>query len=217
MDARWGCVQNDDDDDHSPLRGRPFIRFCVMMTDYNARKAAQVIAYFASKSPTKRLHIVNAVKLVYLADRESISRYGFPIIDEDRVSMPRGPVNSTTYRYINGECEDPEWSEILRDRSNHMLSLKPNAPIRDWDELSDADIECLNAVWDKFGSMDRWDLVEWTHQRKNVPEWEDPNGSSSLIPLQRIMTMLELEDADKQADLVDQHRRLERIFASLRK
>jgi uncharacterized phage-associated protein len=186
-------------------------------TDYNPRKAAQVIAYFAKKSPAGRLNIVKAVKLVYLSDRESIKRYGFPILDEDRFSMPLGPVNSTTYRYINGEKESPEWSAILRDRADHQISVHPRAPLNNWDELSEADIECLDAVWEKFGGMNQWQLVEWTHNRKNCPEWEDPNGSSYAIPLERIMTLLDVDEADEHAKLVDESRRLTRKIASLRK
>ena len=185
-------------------------------SDYNPRKAAQVIAYFASKTADLRLHLVKAVKLVYLADRESLKRFGFPILDEDRYSMPKGPVNSTTYRYINGEYEDSSWSGILEDRANHMIAVKPDSRTSDLDELSDADIECLEEVWTQFGAMSPWELVAWTHERKNVPEWEDPDGSSSLIPLERIMTMLKIEEADQQASLVDQHRKIDRIFASLR-
>ena len=64
---------------------------------YDPRKAAQTIAYFSIKNGGKPLHVVRAVKLVYLADRESTARSGFPIQDETRVSMRHGPVNSSTY------------------------------------------------------------------------------------------------------------------------
>ena len=185
---------------------------------FNARKAAQVIAYFASKSPNKRLHVVKAIKLVYLADRESIARYGFPILDEDRVSMPHGPVNSTTYSHVNGEydLEASGWSAFLRDRANHEVSIKPSVSVTDCDELSDADIECLEAVWLKFGGMNQWELRDWTHRRANVPEWENPHGSSKTIPLVRIMSALGVENADEQAEIADEQTHIDEIFRSLR-
>ncbi len=49
-----------------------------MAMGFNARKAAQVVAYLANKTPQKRLNIVKAMKLVYLADRDSFQHYGFP-------------------------------------------------------------------------------------------------------------------------------------------
>ena len=94
-----------------------------MVSGFNARKAAQVVAYLANKAPNGRLNILKAIKLVYLADRESLRQSGFPILDDDRFSMPHGPVNSTTLRLANGELEDASWSEIIADRSNHELSV----------------------------------------------------------------------------------------------
>lgn len=189
-----------------------------MPAGYNARKAAQVIAYLAAKSPNWRLHVVKAVKLVYLADRENISRTGFPILDEGRVSMPHGPVNSTTYSHLNGEfdLEDCGWSEFLRNRSDHQVSVKKSALESDWDELSDAEIDCLDEVWKRFGSMTEWELRDWTHKRQNVPEWEDPLGSSTTIPLERLMTVLKIDNPDEQAQLVEDCRRINSLFNSLR-
>lgn len=187
-----------------------------MKADFNARKAAQVVAYFALKNRTGRINVLKAVKLVYLADRTCLKTHGYPIIDDDRVSMPHGPVNSTTYRYMGGECEDSEWSNILRDRSNHEISVKPHGPINNWDELSDAEIACLDAVWEKFGHMDQWQLRDWTHEKKNLPEWEDTNNSSASIPLLRILYMLRVENAEEQALLIEDHRDIDKLFRSLR-
>jgi uncharacterized phage-associated protein len=188
-----------------------------MAKGFNSKKAAQVIAYLALKSPSHRLHVVKAVKLVYLADRMCLESYGFPIIDDDRVSMPHGPVNSTTYRYINGECESADWSSLLRDRSNHEVSLKSHAHVDDWDELSDAEIDILDTVWDRFGGMNQWQLRDWTHEKKNVPEWEDPNGSSMPIPMSRILRMLRVDAAEDQASLIEDHRNIDILFNSIRR
>ncbi len=187
-----------------------------MSTGFNAKKAAQVVAYFANQAASKRLNVVKAVKLVYLADRESISRFGFPILDDDRFSMPLGPVNSTTYRFINGELEHKEWSELLQDRENHELSVTTAGASSDLDELSDADIDCLAETWRRFGAMDQWALVDWTHNAKNIPEWEDPNGSSVLIPLQRIMSLLSMENATEHSAVVEDHKKMSRLLAALR-
>jgi hypothetical protein len=64
--------------------------------------------------------------------------------------------------------------------------------------------------------MNQWQLVDYTHDRKNVPEWEDPNGSSNPIPLERIMTLRGIENADEQAALVEDHRHIDGVFNSLR-
>lgn len=186
-----------------------------MISDFNPRKAAQVIAYLANKSPNARLYILKAIKLVYLADRESFRRSGFPILDEDRVSMPHGPVNSTTLNYINGDIEHADWSELIEDRANREISITEAGRACEWDELSNAEIECLDKVWDDFGHMDRFELRDWTHDPKNIPEWEDPNGSSMPIPVRRILQSLAVENPVAHSQVIDEHRHINKIIANL--
>jgi len=185
--------------------------------DYNARKAAQVIAYFAIKANAASLPVLKVVKLVYLADRESLARFGFPILEETHVSMPQGPVNSSTYSHINGEqdLESCGWSDFLQARANNEVAAVEGVTTEDLDELSDADIECLDSVWDQFGAMDRWQIRDWTHDRNNVPEWEDPHGSSQPIPLERTLNHLNVDNAEAQAKLINEHRQMDRLFAAL--
>jgi len=185
---------------------------------YNARKAAQTIAFFAMKNGALPLAVIKAVKLVYLADRESIRRFGFPIQDEARVSMPHGPVNSETYSMINGEYDPAAsgWADFVRDKEDHNLSLaRPDLTEDDLDELSDADIEVLNSVWDTFGNMGKWEIRDWTHVQANVPEWEDPGRSSLPIPLKRMMAHLNVPNVDEQAAAVRDFDRIDTLFRAL--
>lgn len=185
---------------------------------YNPRKAAQVIAYFVLKNSKRPLAVLKAMKLVYLSDRESLLKWGFPILDELRVSMPHGPVNSSTYEYING-TQDPApvgWSDFLTARANHEVGIAHrNLSATDLDELSTADLECLDTVWAKFGQMDRWQIRDWTHEKKNIPEWEDPHGSSTPIPLERILMALGKTDAVAQAEVVESFQNIGDVFADL--
>ncbi|MFP3544625.1 Panacea domain-containing protein [Rhizobium sp. SIMBA_035] len=186
---------------------------------YDPKKAAQLIASLIIKTGSNSINVLKAVKLVYLVDRESIRRYGFPVLDETRVSMPRGPVNSTTYSHINGEydLEECGWSAILQDRADHKIALADqNMTTDDLDELSDADLACVDAVWAEFGQMGKWDLVEWTHNPKNVPEWEDPDGGSTVIPLQRILHSVGVQDAEEFAAVSAELKSADRAFESAR-
>ena len=184
---------------------------------YNPVKAAQVIAYLACKAPGRTLDVLKAIKLVYLADRESIAKFGAPILDERRVSMPHGPVNSQTYSHVNGEYDLDAcgWSAFLEDRANHQLAVKSGIADDELEELSEADIQCLDTVWTKFGGMDKWQIRDWTHESDNIPEWEAPQGSSAPIPLERIMTMVGIEGAVAQAALVESHNKISRLLSQL--
>ncbi|SLN28460.1 hypothetical protein PSJ8397_01201 [Pseudooctadecabacter jejudonensis] len=163
--------------------------------------------------------MLKAIKLVYLADRESISRYGFPIQSETRVSMEHGPVNSTTYNYLKGEVRDHEkapWLEFLESVENNRVSLsRRDLSISDLDELSEADLTALEAIWDEFGSYQTWDLVDWTHDPKNLPEWEDPGKSSKVIPLRRIMQNVGVTNPQAHVDRLQDEKRMNALFDRL--
>ena len=165
---------------------------------YDPRKSAQTVAFFALKEGGS-INVLKVVKLVYLADRESLSRRGHPILDEARVSMPFGPVNSTTLNYLNGAYrDDGGWSDFLCDRANNAVGLaEENITLETLDELSEREINILESVWSKFGHMDRFDLADWTHDY--ISEWEDPNGSSRRIPLGRMMAAVGLERSVERA------------------
>lgn len=186
---------------------------------YEPRKAAQLIAYLILKAGTPALNVLKAIKLVYLVDRESIRRFGFPVLDERRCSMPHGPVNSTTYEFVSGMYDTDEcgWSDFLKDREDHKIALsRPDLKSDDLDELSDADLECADTVWNEFGHMDPWQLRDWTHDARNIPEWEDPHGGSTPIPLQRILNAVGVPNADEFAEIAESFRQIDRVFRKAR-
>lgn len=186
---------------------------------YEARKAAQLIAYLIQKSGGKSLDFLKSVKLVYLSDRESVARFGFPILDEPRYSLPHGPINSKTMDRMNGafndEAEAREWSEFLSDKARNEIGLSvENVSRDDLDELSDADIECADAVWAKFGHMSPWQLRQWTHD--HLPEWRDPNGGRRPITILGLMRGVGIEHAEEMARLNESFKDVDRSFEMAR-
>lgn len=182
---------------------------------YEPLKAAQLIAYLIQKSGENSLDFLKTVKLVYLCDRESIARHGFPILDEPRYSLPHGPINSKTMDRMNGafdsETEAIGWSRLLADRANHKIGLNISTLSRDdLDELSDADLACADEVWKKFGYMHAWQLRQWTHD--NLPEWRDPNGGRRPITLLGLMRAVGLEHAEDMSQLNETATRIDQAF-----
>lgn len=164
-------------------------RHMARLPGYSVRKAAQVAAFFAIKQGGG-INILKLAKLIYLADREFLSRYDHPILYDKLVSMPHGPVNSLTLNYVNGYIEDPEnWDEYVSDREGHGVGVsRPDLGEADLTELSKAEIGVLGEVWQRFGRMSPYQLRNYTHE--NCPEWEDPQGSSNPIPYERILKYL---------------------------
>ena len=181
---------------------------------YNPRKAAQVAAFFANKEG-ESIPVLKIAKLIYVADREHMRAYGHPLLDDRLVSMPHGPVNSITLNYINGcASEDAGWNEFVRDRSGYSVGSVAKFSRDDLDELSDAEMATLEAVWKLIGHLDKWEIRAWTH--KNCPEWEDPEGSAYPIPHERVLKYLGHEDVNALVSDIEDGRHIEGIFTALR-
>lgn len=183
---------------------------------FDERKVAQMAAYLLAKGGGKMSHL-KLMKLLYLADRESMERFGMPISGDRIVAMPHGPVLSMTLNLTNGDVESAPggWESMISDKANHELSLKPSVNVDDLDELSPADLSVLEAVWNQFGGMDKWTIRDYTHT--HCPEWKDPHGSSLPIPYERIFKALGKPEAEARelGARVESERSLGQIFASL--
>lgn len=160
---------------------------------FNERRTAQAAAFLLHKAGGQ-LPVIKLMKLLYLAERKSLELYGEPITGDSFVSMPNGPVLSKTYDHMNGAAISLEggWDSWISDRANHMVALLDPSMIRtpekDLLELSDSDLSILQTTWDEFGHLDRWKLVQYTHD--NLPEWVDPSGSAKPITYRKLFQVL---------------------------
>lgn len=182
---------------------------------YNPLKAAQTIAYFAIREGGA-VNFIKAVKLVYMADRNSVEQRGHPIQDEPRVSMPYGPVNSTTLNHMNGAYREnqPAWQTVLEDRAGNMIGLaNRDMSTADLDQLSARELNIIEALWAEFGHMTGPELIDWTHD--NLVEWEDPNGSSRPISLGRMMAAVGLDHPLERAREHNSLKAAQNLLASL--
>jgi uncharacterized phage-associated protein len=177
---------------------------------YNARKAAQVLAYFASKTETKTINVLYVIKLIYLSDRKALQRLGMPILNELRVAMDHGPVNSQTFDNIkqNDHAVDLErWSEFVLPRQGHFVKVREVYTDDQLDELSEAELGVLDSVWNQFRHMKKWQLRDWTHLPQNVPEYEEPPAGTR--------TNIELADLCKEVGLSSENLEEIEAFASV--
>lgn len=161
------------------------------MSLFDERRAAHAASFFLHKAGN-RLPLLKLMKLLYLAERLSLGRYGETITGDSFVSMPHGPVLSMTYDHMNGNLSSVEggWATWIADRDNYSVALKDPSMIRSPEEdlvaLSETDLECLGEIWEQFGHWDKFKLRDYTHSDA-CPEWEDPAGSSRPIPPARVL------------------------------
>ncbi len=176
---------------------------------FDERTSANVAAAFLRLSGGE-LNILKLMKLMYLSERKSYEQFAEPMIGDRLVAMPRGPVLSMTYDCVNngGSMIEGGWDEWVSDRADHMVSLKKDIDrIEKLPMLSSDQINLIQQTWRDFGHLDQFQLVEYTHNPENCPEWTDPSGSSFDIPLSSLFKHLgftEQKTESALADLYDQ-------------
>ena len=143
-----------------------------------------------------RMNYTALIKLLYLADRQALTESGYPITGDRMVSMPHGPVLSGVYDHIKEPARDGHpWHEWITRVGSYDVAVRDDPPD---DRLSRFELATLQSVHDTYGERPWWELRELTHE---LPEWEDPQGSSLPIRPERI-----LEAEGKKASEIERAR-----------
>lgn len=184
----------------------PYTRFMDMgmqksdlLAGYEPEKAEQVAAFFTIKANGK-ISKLRLVKLIYLADREFAKRYDEPMLYDHLFSMPLGPVNSITLNMLNGDLGSASIGEyVARPANDQIVLVEGDLSVDDLRQLSDADIEVLEQVWQEHHHKSMTALLNYVHA---LPEWEDPHGSSIPITYARLFSVLSKpQSADLERDM----------------
>jgi uncharacterized phage-associated protein len=163
---------------------------------FNEAKATEAAACLL-KLRGRRMKYLKLIKLLYIADREALARWGRPITTDRYVSMREGPVTSNIYTLIVSEpmpSDQSIWQAHIRtvaDWDVELVSEPKN------DELSQSEAKLLTETFERYGYRNRWDLVSETHK---FPEWKDPGTSSTPITYRDILRALKSNE-QASADL----------------
>jgi uncharacterized phage-associated protein len=181
------------------------------LVGFRSRKGAQVAAFFAAKEcPIEKLKLI---KLIYLSEREFVSEYGEPMLYDELFSLQHGPICFSCLNAIDGKTEEQIWGKyIKRDGSKNILAKK-TFEREELDELSDAEFDILNSIWESFGFMTASQIRNYTH--KNCPEYTEIERGRVPISYRDILKALGDEDADDIEDRIGVVRRSEAILSAL--
>jgi hypothetical protein len=185
---------------------------------FTHKKIAQIGAYLATQLGDKRINYMRLMKLMYLADRESLARLGEPISYDDMFSLDHGLILSETYDIVKSTkkiAELPAWSEYFsprRSTSDYFIGVKKKVNREELDRLSDTDIEILDATLATFGGMDEWALSQYMHD--NCDEWQFPNGSRISVNEEALLKILGLppKEAAETAVSIKTERQMNKLF-----
>jgi len=142
-----------------------------MLLEFDYKKATQAINYLAKKEGGQ-IDKLKLIKLVYLADRYHLRRYGRPVVNDAYLAMPLGPVGSSVK-------DIAEFSGFLDEEERGYAEKYLAAGVRDNTVVSvanvDSDIfskserEALDFAYHEFGAQSASSLVKITHR---YPEWD---------------------------------------------
>jgi uncharacterized phage-associated protein len=153
-----------------------------MALRFDEAKATQASAFLLSLRGG-RMHYLKLIKLLYLADRAALHRWGIPISTDRYISMNHGPVLTNVFNLIVDEKPKPFWGRFIsRPIGDYEVELTCQAST---DLLSRAEENLLREIYQEYGYRNRWDLVENVMHR--LPEWKCPEGSSVHISIREIL------------------------------
>lgn len=136
----------------------------------------------------KPMKYIGLLKMLYIADRIALDRMEQPITGDTYVSMDYGPVLSGVYDLIKqNTCADDDfslWAKHISSSKEKSISLLQDPGN---EELCEEEEEILQEVYQEFGHLDPFKVVDWTH---DLPEWQAPHGSSIPIETHDILKHL---------------------------
>lgn len=182
-----------------------------MLIAFDTTKTIQAAAVLL-KQHAGRMSRLRLLKLLYIADRETLQETGRPITGDRVAAMKNGPVLSRTYDLIKGEdFAAPAWEEFIQREGPQDVRLRKEPGVG---KLSRQEIAKLTAVSDRYSASDDWDIAEITH---DFPEWKKnkPEGNSrAWIPLDDLLEAMGLlADKDRLLSEMQADADLDRLLA----
>ena len=161
--------------------------------DYDPKKATQTVCRLL-KLAGGTMNYTDLLKVIYLADREALNRWGKTITTDRIVAMNQGMVVSHIYNHIKDDDSEGDlryyWSLFISDRSDFGVSLLVDDP--PYDELSKREFDLLKETFAEHGNKGK-KLNDLHH---DLPEWINPYGSNSPISFEKILKALGKSDED---------------------
>lgn len=130
------------------------------MMKIREQKRINAILFFAMKSHENKITRLRLMKLLWLADRIHLNRYGRFILKDTYYALPHGPVPSKTMDLSENSVED-----IFTVRGYEIEAEDHFDP----KYFSKSDLEVFEEVWERFGGLKESVLRDYSHF---FPEWK---------------------------------------------
>lgn len=164
-------------------------------------KLADSILYLAHKGI--ELDQYKAVKLLYLADREHLRRFGRPITFDNYVAMKYGPVGSNAYDWLRSKkalgISPADLPFSVSKLGTFFYVVGPKREI-EREIFSKSDLMVLDQTVEKYGQMSFKQLFELTHEHFAYDRaWKNKKTNADDMRFEDFL----IEDASKDDRVSD--------------
>lgn len=146
---------------------------------FDIRQATEAMVYLLSLNSGK-MNYMKAIKILYLSDRKSLLNGHDSITTDSYKSLNFGPVTDCIYDCIKHGSSDL-WNTYIEKQGYNIVQIDDI----EYEMLSIADRETIQHVNDEFRDLNQFELADYCHE--NLPEWENPYGSSIPINIESII------------------------------
>ena len=169
--------------------------------NFDFKKATQALNYLAMNFGGK-INKMQAIKLIYFADRYHLRKYGRPVTNDEYVAMEYGSVGSKTKDIAENttfldKIESEYSKRYIKNQGQYDIQSINEV---DMDVFSDSDTEALDFAINNLGKFNQYELAKISHA---YPEWkkfekELESGRGSAFSMN-------YEDFFKDAESGDEH------------
>ena len=184
-----------------------------MLIQFSVDKLIQAAAILLKATPPERMSYLRLLKLLYIADRESIQETGRPITGDEVVAMQHGPVLSRAFDCVKGtDYASQEWGRYIQRSGPYDIELVQDPGVA---RLSRYEVMKLQDVSRRHEELDQWELVEVTHQFEEWVKNQPDAVERSPIPVRDILQAVGLgEQAEEILAEAREYREMQKLLQS---
>lgn len=186
-----------------------------MLGVFTIEKAIQASAVVLTSTFSRRMGRLRLIKLLYIADRESIQETAHSITADDVYAMDHGPVLTNIYNCIRARGPlASDWERYIQSLGPREIevAVEPGTGLLSrWEEAK------LREVTRRYEQWEDYELAELTHRFPEYINNKPPQGSSRPIPERDILVAVGLgEDADEIIAEAESFAETVRLVANVR-
>ena len=141
---------------------------------FDELKSVQAAALIAQQPGIDMCNYLKLIKLLYLADCNSLLQTGTTITGDSFCNMKNGQVLSNVLRCIKEPKLFQIWNGYFSKNEYKVLLISDPGD----SELSDFDVDILLSLSKEFEKYTWGEMIEYHHK---LPEWRDPGEGRYLL------------------------------------